>query len=432
MSQNMLKWGAATAVIGAVLVASNFAHAAGYQLKEQGAALQGTSFAGATAKGGDMSTLFFNPAGMAQLEGNQFEVNASVISTHAEFSLESVSGGNGQLSTSGNGGDAGDVAVVPSTYAMWDINDEWNVGIAINTPFGLKTEYEDGWVGRYHALKSELMTVTINPVFSYKVNDKLSIGGGPLVQYIEGELSKNINFSVAGGSDGKSILSADDIGYGFSAGFQYDYSNDTRIGFSYRSSVDHRLKGNIDIQGTVPGAFSSSQQFKDARAHADVKTPDIASLGVYHKVNDQWAVMGDVAYTNWSVFNELRVIDDSGTQRELVDENWEDTLFLSIGTEYQVNDALNLQFGVAYDQSAVSQKDLTFRIPDADRLWVSAGIGYQFSEDTSLNLGYTHIFADDVTVTEDETNASTVPNGQVTGTYDSSVDILAVNFAMKF
>ena len=432
MSRNILKWGAATAVIGSVLAATNLAHAAGYQLKEQGGSLQGLSFAGASAKADDLSTIFFNPAGLSRIEGTQGEITVSAIKPSAEFSPTSVSGGGlaAISAADGDGGDAGVLAAVPAMYAAYDYSDDVKFGISINTPFGLSTEYDEGWVGRFHAIKSSLMTITTTAVMSYNINDKLSIAAGPSVQYINGELTKAVNYQglIGSGGEGRSILNAEDIGFGGVAGILYQPSETTRVGVNYRSRIKHKLDGRIEVTN-VPGALSGNAAFQSEEASANVTTPDILSVGAYHELNDQWAVMGEFAWTNWSVFDELRVNNKNGANRELVDENWHDTMFVALGTEYQMSDAATFQFGVAYDQSAVDQKDLTFRIPDTDRYWVSLGFGYQFSEASKLNIGYTHIFADEITVTEEQTTGA---QGSVTGTYDSSVDILSVQYKHTF
>ena len=431
MLNNVWKWSAATTVVASVLTVSGFANAAGYQLKEQGGSLQGLSYAGASAKADDLSTIFFNPAGLSRINGTQGEVTVSVINPSAEFSPETVSGGGAApiSASDGDGGDAGVLAVVPAMYAAYDYSDDVKFGVSINTPFGLSTEYDEGWVGRFHAIKSSLMTITTTAVMSYNVNDRLSVAAGPSVQYINGELTKAVNFAGLGvGGEGKSILNAEDIGFGGVAGLLYQYDENSRIGLNYRSRVNHRLDGRVEVTN-VPGALAGNAAFKSEEAYAEVTTPDILSIGAYHAFDDKWSVMGEFAWTNWSVFDELRVNNENGSNRELVEENWHDTMFAALGAEYKMNDAATFQFGVAYDQSAVDEKDLTFRIPDTDRYWVSMGFGYQFSEVSKLNVGYTHIFGEKVTVTEEQTSGA---QGTVTGSYDSSVDILSVQYKHTF
>lgn len=417
----------------ALLFVVSDAYASGFQLKEQGAAMQGLSFAGATAKADDLSTLFFNPAGMTRLKGNQAEANLSLIAPSAKFKIDDVTGVGpggifGPSAADGAGGDAGKAAVVPAIYGMWDLRPDLKFGLSINTPFGLATEYKDGWVGRYYALESELMTVNISPLLAYKVNDKLSIGGGLQVEYAEAKLTKAVNVAAAtatpGTPDGKVQLEGDNIGYGFSLGALYEFDEDTRAGISYRSRVNHKLKGDLTFTNTPAAAA-----FADAAAQAGISMPDVLSVGVYHGLNDKWAVMADASWTNWSLFQDLTVTNTSdGTVRESVEEKWNDSYFVSVGTEYKPNDKQVWQFGIAFDQSPVSTEFRTFRIPDNNRFWISVGYGQKLDEKSEIRVGYSHIFANTANVTED----SAASGGSVSGHYSANVNILSVGYRRRF
>lgn len=428
--QKTLMMGAAVSLLALGFASS--ANAAGFQLKEQGAELQGLSFAGATARADDLSTIFYNPAGMTRLDGNQAQLNVSMIRPSAEFNVTSATAGGGGAPTAadGDGGDAGGMNYVPSIYGLWSPpeHEDLRFGLAINTPFGLTTEYSEGWVGRYYALESELQTINIAPSVGYKLDSNWSIGAGVQLQYAYARLTSASNYGALGAPDGKAVLEGDDIGFGFNLGAMYEYDEDTRVGVSYRSQVKHNLKGFLRLQG-VPGAVAGLAQFQNSDIEAELITPDVLSIGGYHAIDDQWAVLGELAWTQWSVFNQLTVQNTGGgLTRQDVDEDWEDTFFMAVGTEYTYDDDLKFQFGVAYDQAAAPEDKVTFRIPDADRTWVSAGVLYDIDDNQSINVGYTHIFVDDISVTEDDIASA----GTVSGDYDSSVDILAVNYNYKF
>ncbi len=420
-----------------VCAVASSAHAAGFQLKEQGAALQGLSFAGATAKTDDLSTIFFNPAGMTRLEGDQLDVTVSVIAPSSKLTISSIAGstgGGGNFPANGdsNGGDAGKLAAVPAFYAMWDVNPKIKAGLAVNTPFGLATEYDDGWAGRYYALESELKTINIAPSLAYKVDDKLSLGGGVQVQYASARLTGAVNYdAIFGGSpaDGKSIMEGDDIGWGFNFGALYEFDENTRIGASYRSRVHHSLEGDLNITNQ-PGPLVGNANFSDADIKAKLVTPDMFSVGIYHGLNEKWAVLADAAWTNWSLFKDLTVTNAvDNLQRQHVEENWEDTYFVALGTEYKRDADTTYQFGVAYDKSPVKDEYRTFRIPDSDRFWVSAGYRKNINQKWTFNAGYSHIFAQDATVTED---AEAATHGTISGEFNSNVNILSLGLKYNF
>tara|TARA_R110000868_G_C10967898_1_gene769304 strand:+ start:3982 stop:5244 length:1263 start_codon:yes stop_codon:yes gene_type:complete len=420
------------------MTTSQLTWAAGFQLKEQSASLQGLSFAGATAKASDASTIFFNPAGMTRLSHTEAYGNLSLIKPTAKFKAESVTaatGGGGAfpVSSDSNGGDAGALSAVPAVYGMTTLDNGVRLGLSVNTPFGLSTEYSDDWVGRYYALKSELLTINVSPNIAFKVNDKLSLGFGGEFQYIQAELTNSINVdSILGGgaSDGFSRLKGDDIGFGFRLGGLYEFNEDTRVGISYKSRIRHTLEGDIKIENV--GALAGNALFKNADVTANIQTPDVLSIGAFHSINPQWSVLADASWTNWSVFKDLHVVNsDGGLVRQNVEENWKDSYFVSTGVEYHPCNCTNktYQFGIAYDKTAIKDEYRTFRIPGEDRYWLSAGYLYDWGKDKSLGIGYSHIFVDEAKVTE---NSSAANKGVISGNYDSSVDILSVNLSMKF
>jgi long-chain fatty acid transport protein len=175
--------GVAMGSIGLTCVQS--ASGAGFQLWEQSASGLGTSFA-SSATAEDASTVFWNPAGMTYLQGVNFSLAGHAIKLTTEFKNKgsniTLPGGltppTGVPISGGDGGDPFSVAFVPNFYYAHAISERLRIGVGVGAPFGLVTEYDDGWVGRYHALKSDLMTTNINPSIAWKINDAVSIGGG--------------------------------------------------------------------------------------------------------------------------------------------------------------------------------------------------------------------------------------------------------------
>jgi long-chain fatty acid transport protein len=367
------------------------AHASGFQLKEQSAEGLGNAFAGSTAKAKDLSTIFFNPAGMTALSGHQSQAVVSYIIPRAEFRADSATlgvAGTPPLSGARTQGDAINDAVVPAAYAMYDHTDRVKFGLAINVPFGLVTDYDDDWVGRYHALKSDLQTIAIQPSIAYKVNDWLSVGGGPVFQYASAELTKAVDVGALGGApgtlalDGKSKVTGDDLAVGYTLGVMLQPLETTRVGLSYRSAISHNLQG--DVKFTNMGAAAANPNFRDGSGSAKLNLPATASVGVYHEVNDQLALMADVSWTQWSDFRELSVFragDPAGVPLSSTNEDWDDTWFTSIGATYKPMDKLNLQIGLAYDQSPVPDAARARRRPHLAGRWcrlrVHAGCDHQ-------------------------------------------------------
>jgi long-chain fatty acid transport protein len=391
------------------------AHAAGFALIEQNASGLGNAYAGAAAVAQDASTIYFNPAGMTLLPDSQLVVAGHLIKPKAEFSGSAVVYTPAPVPLSGNqGGDAGDWALVPNFYYAHRLTPAVSVGIGINAPFGLKTEYEDGWIGRFQALKSEVKTININPSIAWKVNDQFSLGAGLNVQRIEATLTNNIS-PAAPTSFMK--VEGDDYSWGYNLGLLWQAAKDTRIGLAYRSEVDYTLKGNLTANAVLPSGSVT----------ADVTMPASASLSVFHKLSPSVDLLADITWTGWSSFDQLDIVYTSiPVDLPATPENWENIMRYSLGATWHLNDKLSLRGGVAYDEAPVSDAYRTPRIPDGARTWVAVGGQYRLSKQGALDFGYAHLFVNDPGLN------STAGGTTLTGTYDSAVDILSVQYTHNF
>lgn len=210
-----LAWTTATLVACASPTAAN---AAGFQLFEQNASGLGNAYAGAAAAAEDASTIFYNPAGLTLLRGTSFTAGANYIVPSIKFNDGGSQPAAGRT-LGGNGGDAGDGALVPNFYIAHRLNENWSLGLGAGVPFGLKTEYDPTWAGRFIAIKSELKTYQINPSIAYKLNDSWSFGAGVSFLRASAELTNKVNVLVPVapgitviGPEGTAKVKGDDTG----------------------------------------------------------------------------------------------------------------------------------------------------------------------------------------------------------------------------
>lgn len=383
------------------------AHGAGFALIEQNASGLGNAYAGAAAVAEDASTIFFNPAGMTRLPDRQVVVAGHLIKPQAEFSgTVSPAVGGGQ------GGDAGGWALVPNGYFAFRLTPDVHLGVGLNSPFGLKTEYDPDWIGRYQAIKSELKTININPSIAYKVSDTLSLGAGLNIQWIEATLTNRIPIL------GQPLVTikGDDYGWGYNLGALWQVTPATRVGLSYRSEVDYTLEGTSSTTAPVVGPLNGP-------VTADVTLPDSASLSLFHKLSPRWDLLADVSWTGWSDFDDLPI---RGTIDKTTIENWDDNLRYSLGATWHMSEKWSLRGGVAYDEAPVSDLYRTPRIPDGARTWVAVGGQYRLSERSVLDFGYAHLFVNDPGLRSADNGTA------LNGEYDSQVDILSAQLTLNF
>ena len=229
---------------------SSAATAAAFQLLEQNASGLGVAYAGSAAVAENASTVFFNPAGLAQLSGIQLSAGVTGVGPSYRFQNQ---GSSGALLGNGNGGDAGGWHAVPNLYLAGRVSPDISLGLGISSPFGLATSYDADWVGRTQAIKSEIRTVNVNPSLAYRVNERWSLGVGINYQTLNAEMT---SYTPAG----LYRVKGDDAAWGWNAGVLLNLSPAMRLGLSYRSAVDYRLRSldNASLLGAVKRAASSA------------------------------------------------------------------------------------------------------------------------------------------------------------------------------
>jgi long-chain fatty acid transport protein len=358
---------------------STMALAGGFAVREQSTEAQGTSFAGVAAGTEGLSAMFWNPATLANNndKGLISEMNSALI-------LPDISSNNGVGFPGGStdSGNVGKLALVPSSYWSYGFNEDLTLGVSLNAPFGSVTN-ADEWAGSPHGDKSDLVTYNLNPAAAYRIGDMLTVGAGIQAQYMKVEINSRL-------PSGTEVFKTkgDSLGIGFTAGVLFEPADGTDIGIGFRSSLRHKIEGTGfrgGYNGDVTAKFSS---------------PEMITFGISQDITEDFRLKAGVEWANWSRFKELRITADGlgGSTLALTPENWKDSWYFSAGGEYDVNDALTLRAGLGYEKSPVPDATRTPRLPDNDRIWLSAGASYQISDSMRASLAFTHIRLDDAPI----------------------------------
>lgn len=433
-------------VFGVMTLLAPDVRAGGFALNEMSAASVGNAHAGGAALAEDPSTIYFNPAGMTRLRGRHFMGALSAIRPEAEFNNAGSVTSLGPLS-GGNGGDAGSWALVPALYYAMELRPNLNFGIGVQAPFGLKTEYDSDWVGRYQALKSELKSININPSIAYKLNDRLSLGAGVSAQYVDVEISRAIDFGsvcigLAGAGtcaplgflpqarDGRVTVEGDDWGFGFNLGVLFEANEHARFGAAYRSRIRHKLDGDARyrLPAGLPAPIAGLPTFTNTGASANLDLPESVSLSAFLQFDRKWSAMADITWMHWSRFKELRVSFDNGAADSVTPEEWRNTYRVSMAVNYRYNDTWKLRGGIAYDQTPVEDAFRTPRVPDENRIWLAFGAQYRPTRMGTLDIGFAHLFVRDSSINKAEPPLG----GTLVGEYDNSVNILSLQYSHAF
>lgn len=388
-----------------VSLAASQIFAAGFAINEQSISGMGTGFAGRSSSADDASTVFGNPAGMSRLKREQVSVGAAAIIAKTKIDDASSSFGGS------NDGDMVPVVGVPMGYYVKPIDDHWAFGVGVYVPFGLVTDYENGFAGRYFADKSHVQVVTFQPTVSYAFNDKVSIGFGPTINRIDGELSSRALNPVTGPvNDGKVKVKGDDTALGFNVGILVQATDSTRVGATYHSKVKYKLDGDTKISGPNFGPFSGQKY----DASLDLTTPESVDFSVTHELDANWTLYAGSTWTRWSRLESIDV-KNSGVPGPLAPtigtisepQNWHDTWAHAIGASYKVNKEWTLRTGFSVDQSPTNNENRSPRIPTGDRKAISFGAGWSPNDNLTIDVAYSYLREDEAKIRDSSATKGT-------------------------
>ena len=435
------------------------AHAASIYILESSPRNMGNAFSGTASSAEDASTNFFNAAGLTQLDRPTLTVGGNVIIPNVDFRNTGSTAATGtalQSPLTGPNDSVDKPIPVPNFFYGLPVNDRISVGLGLNVPFGLESDYDDNWIGRYHATYSKLTAVNFNSNIAFQITDRLSVGGGINYQWLDATLKNEVDSfdacvaardaagqptpvancstnpalsGFANRADDSSIkIDGSDMGVGLNAGLLYEFDENTRIGLSWRQGVDYDLTGRVTFdRSNACNSSACAAALVDSRITASLELPDIVTLSATHGINDHWRVDADIVWHSWDSIQAVNINRPNGQNVATLDLQYENTMRYSLGASYSGFRKLVLRTGVLYDESPVPNAEaLTPRIPDNDRTWFTIGASYTLTDDITIDMSYAHLFV----------NRSRINNTQqghtLTGEFDPAVDILAIGGSWRF
>jgi long-chain fatty acid transport protein len=425
--------------------------ATGYGVGHESITGAGTAYAGGAAAALDASTIHYNPAGMSLLDHNELQLGTQIIMPTIRFENQGSTIFDGSPLTGTNSGNGGKLAVVPNFYYVRKLDDRISYGIGVTAPWGLVTNYDADWLGRYNEIKTSLRVANVNPSLSYKVTEQLSVGVGFNVQYGIGKLRQAIDFGTvcagaispavcSGGfglepqqDDGYGKVVGKDWGFGYNLGILYQPFEDFRVGAHYRSHVKLKF-GNGKVHFDVPanaraflGVAGIPTAFTDTSASFNLTMPEQASISAFYKFDPRWAVMSDLTWTRWSRFDALVItFGEPNTPTNTLQTQWLDVYRFALGSEFYYSDALTLRAGYAYDQSPIRDAFRGPGIPDSNRHVASVGLSYKISDSLTADVSYQHLFFD-----KGRANRVSATGSFLRGVFDVNVDVIGLGFRWK-
>nr|WP_236280884.1 outer membrane protein transport protein [Pseudomonas sp. PA-1-3F] len=401
----------------------------GIAINEQSASSAGTAYAGRASSALDASTIYGNPAGLSKLKQTEISGGFAVIDASDDIHSPSSS------ATGTNKGDSVPFTVVPFGYLSTPLDDLWSVGAGIYAPYGLINDYEDGFQGRYHGDYSMVKVVTLQPTFSYRINDSIAIGGGPTINRISGKLQNDLSTGALnnGRGDTHITIKGDDIALGYNLGVLIDLAPSTTWGLSYHSKVKYKLEGHTRVENS-PAVFALNGKYD---TKLDITLPETVDTSFTHHFNERWTGYLGATWTRWSRLQKIEA-QNSGVpplgQRlgfNKIGEplNWEDTWSVAIGAAYQFSPKWLLRSGFAYDPSPTTNADRNVRIPVGIRRSVTLGAAYSPDKDITIDIAYAYIWENESSVNQGNSSGL---QPAYSANYDNSGHALSAQLTHRF
>lgn len=406
-----------------ILIIAGKITAGGFQINEHGARAMG--MAGAfTAIANDPTALFYNPAGLVYVHGTQFYGGATLIKPISSFRGPAPAVDEWKMK---------DLLFNPiNVYVTHQFSKDFAVGLGLNNPYGLGTEWDSDWIGKYMAIKTEIRTFFFYASAAYKISDQLSIGAGPI--YAFGDVTINRKNSLSPfDADATINLTGDASAIGFTAGLLFKPADEFSLGLSYRSEVKFDFTGKADV--TAPSQLLPI--IPQGNVKAPLTTPQNITFGLAYMPNEDLTLSADYQYIGWSSYDKLEVTfedvkDASGNPYvSSSTRDYDNAFILRLGAEYKLSNPLTLRGGVLYDSNPVKDERLDPTLPDANRLGLNIGIGYQITENISVDLAYLFLRFSERKI---DNSMESYSNGAAyfNGVYNSTAHLLGIDFSYKF
>lgn len=411
------------ATICLVFLCSASAYSSGFSIYE--ASVRANGMLGAFSAYADhVSTIYYNPAGLSNLEGIQFSGGATVIAPRSTFRNLSPLGPSGEKTVMEDQN-----FLVPNFYGSYQINENLTAGIGVYAPFGLGTKWPSDWVGRGASIETSIKTLFVNPAVGYTLPEfgigKIRIGAGLRVAFHgEVKLSRAVTSFTPEGTfalDGE----LEDPAFGYNLGLQYEPMQDITLGFTYRSEVTMEFKGDANFQNLEVG-------FPDeATGGAEITMPSsfVAALNV--KPIEGLTTELDYVWWGWSSYDELAIEFDKaipalGGSTIVNERNYKDSWQLRFGAEYtEIGlEGLTIRGGIAFDKNPIRDRYVDPTLPDSDRWLFSGGVSYGLTDYLDVDASYIFIRANQRKVT------NTRESG-IDGVYTTYANLPGLGFTLK-
>ena len=368
------------------------AHAAGFWVNEMGTPDLGSSAAGRAALAQDAATVFGNPAGMTRLERSQVLLGLQLVHGEVKFDRDR----DATTFAGGDGGNASGWSPGGGAYGVQALGERFRLGLWSGSYFAGDLKYQSGWSGRYYVTKDELVTLGTGVNAAYKINDWLSVGGGPFALYGTLDQKGKINNPDPAAGDGDFHVGDSRVGFGGMAGVMVEPRPGTRFGLSWISPVKLDFQDVLSTSNLGPGvsALLARLQAADRRLDLGITVPQQFMLSAYHQLTPTFAVMGNLAWQDWSEFGKVDIsIDGPTDDSATTDLHYDDTIGVALGGQWRVVPGWLWSFGGGLETSPMSKSQRSPSLPLDAQYRIGTGLQHELTEDITVGLACQLMYA---------------------------------------
>ena len=396
--------------------------AGGFQINEQGAKAMAMADA-FTGIANNPSAIFFNPAGITQLNGTQFLGGVSLIAPSAKFI------GPSPLTTEWKM--ENQIFTPFDIYATHQFSDRFFAGLGVNNQYGLGTKWPQDWIGNQLAVETNIKSFFFTPVIAYKFSDQFSLSAGAVIAYADVKIMNSIEDPLTGKADVLVDLTGNKTGFGFTAGLMYKPINELSLGLSYRSKVKFDFAGTAT---STPAGFTYPGvgfiPFPNGDISAPLTTPQNITFGIGIMPSPDLTLAADFQYVGWSSYDKLEITFKNydldpltpGVQStESIDRKYKNTFIVRGGAEYKFSDVFALRGGIYFDKNPIKDEYVEPQLPDGNRIGFNLGFGYKFTPNFGVDFAYLLLTVADRQVTNSVFGFN--------GTYKNFINIVGLDFS---
>lgn len=372
-----------------IILPTSQARAEGFAIMENSARGMGLA-GGLIARGGDASTLAYNPAAMTMLEGTQMQANLAVSQFYWGVDTRNAAGEN-----TGNYHSAHQTWPIPAFYVTHQLNDEWWLGIASYTRFGLGVKYPHNWPGGANLHSVQLITSSFNPSIAYKINDHLSVAVGAEMMMASMQMRKNLDVQAPGFGLGDVNINGHGVSFGGNVAVHAKLNDQWSLGLTYRAPMSLKVSGKTrydnQIGATAIGQALGLSKIQNSRLRGTLHLPDSIGFGVAYTPMENLSFEADAVYTLWSRFRDFNMyMKDPVNDWQNTDRHWKNSWTLGISAEYKPVDWMALRLGFMYETSPMNIGNADYMVPSNGRNYYTAGVGF-FYKNWTFDLAYMYI-----------------------------------------